>query len=150
MEGITRASTLPTPDVPPKLDKGNWRSVRNSFIELLSRQTGSNGTPLNYIIRDLAVGDYDSIYATLEEKLVASTQHSGAKFDSDNARVCLLIKTHFEGTEADSTIKKFKRSHNHGLLACWKAMRIHFESESSKNILRTLTLQTMQNASYRE
>ena len=39
-EGIENASKLPTPDV-PKLEKGNWRAVRDSFIELLSRETGA-------------------------------------------------------------------------------------------------------------
>ena len=105
-DGIKHASTLPTPDV-PKLDKGNWRAVRDSFLELLSRQTGSNGVPLVYILRDLSTGDYDGFYATLDERLIACVHHSGAKFDSDNASVYSLIMTHFEGTEADSTIKKF-------------------------------------------
>jgi hypothetical protein len=71
-EGIKQASTLPTPEV-PKLDKGNWRSVRDSFIELLSCQAGSNGVPLQYIVREGAVGYYDSIYTTLDQKLIKCT-----------------------------------------------------------------------------
>jgi hypothetical protein len=73
-EGIKQASTLPTPEV-PKLDKGNWCSVRDSFIELLSRQTGSNGVPLQYIVQEGAVGDYDLIYTTLDQKLIKCTNH---------------------------------------------------------------------------
>ena len=145
-DGIKHASTLPTPDV-PKLEKGNWRAVRDSFLEfLLSRQTGSNGVPLVYILRDLNTGDCDGIYATLDERLIACVHHSGAKFDSDNASVYSLIMTHFEGTEADSTIKKFKRARSSR--ACWNALRVHFESESSKNVLKTVALQTIRNSAY--
>ena len=108
-EGIEKASKLPTPEV-PKLEKGNWRTVRDSFVELLSRQTGSNGVPLQYVVRENRVGDFDANYATLEEKLIHATHLSGAKFDLDSASTYSLIKTHFDGTEADSTIKKFKRT----------------------------------------
>ena len=106
-EGIKQSGDLPNPDV-PKLEKGNWRTVRDSFTEMITRQIGSNGIPLLYVVRENATGDYDSpVHNSVTDKLVACATHSGAKYDVDNKSIYSLINSHFEGSEAESTVKGF-------------------------------------------
>jgi hypothetical protein len=134
-DSIAHATTLPVPEI-PKLVKGNWRLVRDAFVEMLSRQRGSNGIPLSYIVRPCRLSQInptrsynDDNWNTLNQKLVACAAHEGAKYEQDTNDVFSLIATHFDATEADSTIKKFKSTRNGK--ECWQALKNHFESTSS-------------------
>jgi hypothetical protein len=120
---------------------------------MLSRQKGSNGIPLSYIVGkertfapDPTRSYNDDNWSTLNEKLVACAVHEGAKYEQDTNDVFTLIATHFNAIEADSTIKKFKRTRNGK--DCWAALKKHFESASSKNILRTEALATIRGSIY--
>ena len=86
------------------------------------------------------------LFNTLTEKSVACAKHTGAKFEVDTNDMFSLITTHFDATEADSTIKKFKRTRNGK--ECWNSLRTHFESTSSKNILRTEALAMIRTSTY--
>lgn len=145
-EARSNADVLPTVDV-PKLIKGNWRSFRDAFTELLSRQVGSNGIPLTYIIRDSAVpGNYDDDYTTLNEKLINCIQHVGPKYVDDYKSVFSLLSTHLKDSEGETTTKRFNRSRNGR--TCWLALRIHFESESYKSSMKTTAIANIRASEY--
>jgi hypothetical protein len=135
-EAKENSDALPSVTIPTLTNK-NWRSFRDAFLEMLSRQIGSFGIPLSYITRDNdAPQDYDGDYNTLAEKLIACTQHEGTKFVADNKLVYSLLSTHLKDSEAESTVKRFSRSRNGR--TCWAALRVHFESESYKSTMKTI------------
>ena len=145
-EAKANADALPSVDV-PKLTSKNWRSFRDAFQELLSRQIGSYGIPLSYIIRvnDEPL-DYDAEYSALSDKLIACTLHQGTKFVSDNKLTFSLLSTHLKDSEAESTVKRFNRSRNGR--ACWAALKIHFESESYKSTMKTIAIANIRASEY--
>ena len=90
--------------------------------------------------------DYDAIYSTLTDKLIACTQHNGTKFIADNKLTYSLLSTHLKDSEAESTVKWFSRSRNGR--ACWTALRIHFESESYKSTMKTMAIANIRASEY--
>jgi hypothetical protein len=109
-EGLERSTELPNPDV-PKLNRSNWRAVRDAFMELLNRKTGAMGIPLSYVGRTTPAGDYDAPhYTTLNEKLVACVLHQGPKYEADVHDVYSLLCTTFTDTEAEGIAKKHRTS----------------------------------------
>jgi hypothetical protein len=145
-ESKSNSDILPTVEV-PKLDKGSWRSFRDAFLELLTRQIGSNGIPLSYITRESTVpGNFDSDYDTLNEKLINCIQHTGPKYVSDNRSVFSLLSTHLKASEGETTVKRFNRTRNGR--SCWDALRIHFESESYKSSMKSIAISNIRVSEY--
>ena len=140
------ADALPTVDV-PKLDKQNWRSFRDAFHEFLSRQIGSNGIPLLYVVRENeAGGDYDSAYPTLNDKLVSCISLIGTKYVADNNTVYSFLSTYLKDSQAESTVKRFNRARSGR--ECWKALKVHFESESYKSTMKTTAIANIRASEY--
>jgi hypothetical protein len=145
-EARENSDALPSVEI-PKLTNNNWRSFRDAFLEMLSRQIGSYGIPLSYITRTNEIPqDYDADYSTLMDKLIACTQHEGPKFVADNKLVYSLLSTHLKDSEAESTVKRFSRSRNGR--NCWTALRIHFESESYKSTMKTMAIANIRASEY--
>ena len=145
-EAKANADVLPMVDI-PKLIKGNWRSFRDAFVELLSRQVGSNGIPLSYIIRDSEIpGNYDTIYTTLNEKLINCMQLAGPKYVMDYKSVFSLLSTHLKDSEGETTTKRFNRSRNGR--TCWIALHVHIESESYKSSMKTTAIANIRASEY--
>ena len=145
-EGLERSADLPNPEV-PKLSRTNWRAVRDAFLELLSRKVGANGITLNYVIRANAVGNYDDPrHTTLNQKLVACALVEGPKYDTDAHDVYSLLSTTFADTEAEGIIKRHKNTRN--ARQAWKDIKVHFESTSFKNVLKTDALNMIRSSKY--
>ena len=145
-ESKANSDALPTVDL-PKLTNKNWRSFRDAFLEMLSRQMGSFGIPLSHVTKDNDNPlNYDDVYLTLSDKLIACTQHAGTKFVSDNKLVYSILSTHLKDSEAESTVKRFSRSRNGR--SCWTALRVHFESESYKSTMKTMAIANIRASEY--
>lgn len=145
----SRANADALPDiVVPKLEKQNWRSFRDAFTELLSRKIGSNGIPLSYIIRDMDDNsDYNSEeFETINDKLVHCINLTGAKFTQDNKDVYSLLNTYLKESQGESIVKKLSRT-RHGR-NCWKALKVHFESESYKSSMKAIAIANIRASEY--
>ena len=106
-EAKANTDVLPTVDV-PKLVKGNWHSFHDAFIELLSRQVGSNRIPLSYVIRESKVpGDYNAACTTLNDKLINCIQLTGPKYVTDHKSMFSLLSTHLKDSKGEMTTKRF-------------------------------------------
>ena len=145
-EILERSADLPNTEV-PKLTRTNWRACRDAFLELLSRKVGANGITLNYVIRHNMVGNYDDpLFTTLNQKLVGCARLVGPKYDADAHDVYSLLSTTFADTEAEGIIKRNKSTRN--ARKTWQDMKIHCESTSFKNILKTDAINIIRSAKY--
>ena len=63
-----RTHSLPDMDI-PKLTQKNYDEFNTAFATLVSRQIGVNDIPLDYLLRDNAIGNYEAQYASREERL---------------------------------------------------------------------------------
>ena len=145
-KGLERSADLPNPEI-PKLTRTNWRACRDAFLELLSRKVGANGISLNYVIRHNMVGNYDDPrFTTLNQKLVGCARHAGPKYDADAHDVYSLLSTTFADTEAEGIIKRNKSTRD--ARKTWQDIKIHFESTSFKNILKTDAINIIRSAKY--
>ena len=105
----------------PKLTSKTWYLFYDAFLELLSRQIGTNGIPLTYITRtDDETGEYDDDYNTLNEKLVACIDHAEPKYAANYKTAHSLLSSYLKDSEAESTAKRYLRSRNGTL--CQRAL----------------------------
>jgi hypothetical protein len=126
-------------------NRDNIRRVTDSIEGYLSQQIGSIGAPLTYVIRqDEAVDNtiqYDD--EELFEELVARSRHTSVPFQTDNARVWIVIRHVFFGTEGQAWVEEYQSRQNGR--AAWEALQQRylgdrareFNAEEAETELRT-------------
>ena len=146
VEGRENISNVPTPEV-PKLTRMNWRTWRDSFIELLGSMVGAFNISLKYVVRPANDPlDYDGNYATVEDKLSKCLSLNGNRYSSDNDQVYSLLSVHLDGTPGEPFAQRTRRQRNGR--ACWTALRLHYESDSYLQNLRTEALKMISKSEY--
>lgn len=98
---------------PSKLsDLGKWVKFWELFTTYLGRVKGAALTPLTYLIRENGEVTPDIMaaeYASTQERLIATTSHSGAHFDLDNRTLYDEFKPLVVDGPGWSFIKKFDK-----------------------------------------
>jgi hypothetical protein len=127
-----------------KLTHSNWRTFKQSVLDVLSRTRGAHGIPLTYVIREQENGDYYDVYPTIIDKLVACTAHQGMQYKTDNMQVYTFLRDKTNETPAESTVAKFRRTLDGR--AAWMALIALNESESYKRQLKSTAMTMIRNA----
>lgn len=106
------------PDPPPKFnDKSEFWQTDESVINYLKSQMGSNGVPLNYVIRDKTAEErYHKAREISPTSFKQDTAHycelKGPEFEMDTQKVYELLFPLFTGTDAERWYKKAKVTSN--------------------------------------
>jgi hypothetical protein len=129
-----------------KLSHTNWRSFKQSVLDVLARTRGAHGIPLSYVVRDGDVGDYFGNYETIMDKLVACVAHDGMQYSTDNKHVYTFLRDKTNDTPAESTVAKFQRTSNGR--AAWLALISLNESESYKRQLKSKAMSMIGKAAW--
>ena len=77
-----------------KLTTKSWGEWKTNFQEVLSRIYGVNQIPLTYVVRNMAVNNYNVAYASQMERLVACCAFQGEAYHKDNQKVWSLLVQH--------------------------------------------------------
>ena len=107
-----KETNLPSMDV-PKLTHDNFDEFNTAFSAVVARQTSRAGVSLDYLLRSEAIGNYNNVYETREEKLKACVGLQGPIFKEDSESLYSLLIQHIgsKGT-GSNIIKKFKDNKN--------------------------------------
>ena len=117
-------TTLPTMSI-PKFIGTNYDEFMTAFTTLASRQIGANEIPLDYLMRDNDIGDYNSPYASREEKLKTCILFQGDNFLVDRASLYSLFVEHIGTTGLGSSIVN-KHSNTRNGRRCHSDFKLHF------------------------
>ena len=117
-------TTLQTMSI-PKFVGTNYDEFMTAFTTLASRQIGANELPLDYLMRQDDNGDYNTPYASREEKLKACILFRGDNFMVDRASLYSLFVEHIGTTGLGSSIIN-KHSTTRNGRRCYSDFRLHF------------------------
>jgi len=131
----------------PKLTKTNWRLFKRAFFQLVGRQRGSNDIPITYVAREYPANDYDGVYASTEDQLIACINLRGNNFTTDNKSFYDLLQQHTTGTEVESHVTKFQNTQNGR--SAWKAVLAHCKTKAYKDNLRQEAMKSINKAVYK-
>ena len=141
-----RDSNLPPMEV-PKFKGQNYDEFMTSFTTLVSRQTGVNDLPLDYLMRENETGNYEAAYTSREAKLKHCVRLSGDNFRADSKALYSLYVQHIGTTgTGSSVINRFKDTNNG--YQCHQEFKQHFANDTYKDNLATTANQNMANAVY--
>ena len=130
-----------------KLTTKSWGEWKTNFQEVLSRIYGVNKIPLTYVVRNMAVNNYNVAYASRMERLVACCAFQGEAYREDNQKVWSLLVQHVgDVQEGKAIITRFKTSKNGR--ATWEHLISHFESDSYKQNLKQTAKSKINEAHY--
>ena len=135
-----------TPVVVAKLEPLKWSSFKTSMLEYFSRVIGKHGIPLSYISHPDANGDFEVIYETHIEKMIACTTLRGSKYKFDKGTVFSLLIQHTNITEGYSLVQQYERSRDG--CSTWISLLNHFEGSISQERVRQEVATMLLNASY--
>ena len=127
-------------DLPVLKGHENWVQYRDKFLSNLSNSTGSNGTPLLYVVDNTEQRVTTRNQRLLEQPMLAldfwevyrdMMVHFGPHFKCDNHKVWQLIKKSLLGTHPYHHIGHCTRQED-GRKA-WEALRAYYEGEDYIN-----------------
>ena len=127
-------------DLPVLKGHENWIQYRDKFMSNLTNMTGSNGTPLAYVIDDTerAVTNRNNHLIETPSINIESTEtyktemiHFGIHFRRDNSKIWQLLKKSLLGTQPYHHIDQWSRQEN-GRKA-WEALRAYYEGQDYVN-----------------
>lgn len=131
----------------PQFKGNNFDEFMTAFKTLVSRHTGANELPLDYLMRDNVQGNYNAAYASREQKLKTCVTLNGDNFRSDSELLYSLYVEHIGTTGiGSSTVNKFKSSKNG--YSCHRDFVQHYVNRSYQDNKAQTALQAMANAVY--
>ena len=139
-------TALPTMTI-PKFVGTNYDEFMTAFTTLASRQIGTNELPLDYLMRENDINDYNSPYASREEKLKACILFRGDNFLIDRASLYSLFVEHIGTTGLGSSIIN-KHSNTRNGRSCYRDFKLHFANATYLQNKATAANLTIANAAY--
>ena len=141
-----KEATLPDMSV-PTFKGTNYDEFITAFTTLVSRQTGVNDLPLDYLMRENETGLYDAVYSSREEKLKHCVTLQGDNFRTDSQMLYSLFVQHIGTTGVGSSVVNKHKTSKNGY-QCYKEFKAHFANETYKQNIATVAENTMTNAVY--
>lgn len=128
MDAVRRNQKLPDMTV-PKLTATNFEQFNTAFSAVVRRQMSLSGASLSYLLRDNAVGNYDVLWPTREDKLHNCLRFDGPIFKDDSESLYSLVVQHIGSTGVGSNIvNQYKISKNGR--QCYIELKAHFHNTS--------------------
>jgi hypothetical protein len=111
-----------------KKDYNEWYDSLKNYLSLLM---GTNGVPLNYVVRDHVDPPPGEVLETYDEEVYALAPLNGDYFVADACRVHQIIKTYAQGESAEEWIRTLHRYQDgrRDLLA----LKAHFQGEGNSS-----------------
>ena len=133
--------------VVPKLTTANFEDFSLAFTGAVRRLIGVVGIPLDYLLRENEIGDYDGNWENREEKLKNCISYTGQKFKEDSETLYGLL-VQYVGTSGTGSniIARYKHSKNGR--KCFMELKRHFQTESYEENKAQAAEKSINNASY--
>jgi hypothetical protein len=130
-EALLEQSETVAKSAQPKKLKGekDWYEWYDSLKNYLSLLMGTNGVPLNYVVRENEVAPLGVTLNNYEEECHALAPLTGDYFEADARRVHQIIKTYTQGESAEEWIRILSRFQDgrKDILA----LKAHFQGEGN-------------------
>ena len=146
LQESSQSVSLPAMTV-PKLTATNYDTFITSFRSLASRTPSSDGSTLDYLMRE-QTGNYDAAWPSRSERLKNCMRLRGPHFVKDRQSLYSLFIEHV-GTEGygSDIVNKFQASKNG--YACYLAFNAHFKNDAYLENMAASANKAIQNAVYK-
>ena len=91
----------------PKLMKKHWKEFHCALIKTFGRQRGILSVPLSYVIWENHVNDYETVYESMENQLIACLRHEGENYNTDKEAVYSILMEHSKESEIESIVDQY-------------------------------------------
>ena len=133
----------------PELKSDNFETFELAFAAAVRRQNSMYGSvPLDYLLRDSAVGNYNAVWATREEKLKNCITLAGQSYRDDSETLYNLL-VQYVGTDKGpgcNIIARHKRRKDGK--ACFIELKNHFMTDSHNQTKALAASNSIKNAHY--
>ena len=145
-QSLRKDVSLPDMKV-PKLTAQTFDDWNTSFTSVVSRQTSLAGISLDYLLRDVELGNYEANWPTREEKLKHCLVLAGSRYKSDTESLYSLLVEHIGTSGCGSNLvikhKRFKDGRQ-----CYQELKSHFHNEAYKQNLATTANKSLSEVKY--
>ena len=145
-QSLRKEVTLPDMKV-PKLTAQTFDDWNTSFSTVVGRQNSLAGISLNYLLREVEVGNYNANWPTREEKLKFCIKLHGSRYKSDTEALYSLLVEHIGTVGCGSNLiikhKRFKEGRR-----CYLELKSHFHNQAYKQNLATTANKSLAELKY--